>query len=505
MARKSGWQQFAENFNSVYGAFQDVAKDWEYEDINKAKLEEIGFSPDDMGDPEATKWSYLGEEFDTKPTTDQMRGLKYKAMGDVMAKYGDISGAMDMQLRREEIDAKAAENKLNRELFDELKFQRGVGKSDQLRAGNANTTADTGLKNSQSALNAEDLKLAKQLRDWKVAGEMYKSMNLGEDLISKRNANSITERTMGSNIAATNQENQARGAKGALAGYQDNRTLSNLQVKDDILRQSMDSEILGNSDPEFRQNWIKEQFATKLPPEEADAAIAAIDKFSINELDRTSMMLVKKAQAAARKGPAELAKVYDAMNGPTKVRYVNENGVHKFVEYGEDGDIGELFASDSLEGMNAKIGEHLKSPFTAYQYATIELDQQQKKANIDKTTSETSLIDKQAFTEILTQDATEAKTKLLAAQEAKVREEIRASKSGLAGREKIALEGLADLLGDPNFALLKESRPELAAQLQADYMTTFGLSKSSQAPSGIPQNVWDAMTEVEKKAFQQQQ
>lgn len=144
MARKSGWQQFADNFNSVYGAFRDVAKEWEMGDINK--LEATAIETDDMGEP--VKWDYGGQTFDAKPTANQMREVKYGLMGDVMAKYGDVKGAMSMQLDREKLIADREANLVNRQIRDELIRQRGGLKSREMEAGIENTESSTGLNNA---------------------------------------------------------------------------------------------------------------------------------------------------------------------------------------------------------------------------------------------------------------------------------------------------------------------------------------------------------------------
>ena len=70
MARKSPWQEFAENFDAVYGTFQKVGKNIETSRITGDKFTEEG-----------------GLGFGLKG--DALERARYKALGDIYAKYGE--------------------------------------------------------------------------------------------------------------------------------------------------------------------------------------------------------------------------------------------------------------------------------------------------------------------------------------------------------------------------------------------------------------------------------
>ena len=71
MARKSPWQEFTENFQSVYGTFKKLGKD-----IETARI---------MDDKKFTAKGGLGFGLED----DELEEARYKALGDVYTKYGD--------------------------------------------------------------------------------------------------------------------------------------------------------------------------------------------------------------------------------------------------------------------------------------------------------------------------------------------------------------------------------------------------------------------------------
>lgn len=111
MARKSQWQQFADNFNSVYGSFTKMAQDWETQDVMEEQPELI------TTDTGTQQWQYGGKTYDKEITPEMLRGLQYQRLGDVMTKYGDAKGAMEMGLRSEELQEKRRENEIKQSAY----------------------------------------------------------------------------------------------------------------------------------------------------------------------------------------------------------------------------------------------------------------------------------------------------------------------------------------------------------------------------------------------------
>jgi hypothetical protein len=108
--RKSPWQQFADNFDSVYGTFNKFGSAMETRGIMNEKPEEeiIQEGPRNSYERATGKWNYGGKTYDKEITPDMLRGLQYNRLGDVMAKYGDPTGAMDMRTKAAGIKTSAA-------------------------------------------------------------------------------------------------------------------------------------------------------------------------------------------------------------------------------------------------------------------------------------------------------------------------------------------------------------------------------------------------------------
>ena len=110
MARKSPWQQFSDNFSSVYGTFQELGRGLETGRIMREKPEEemVQEGPRNSYERATGQWTYGGKTYDKEITADELRGLQYNRLGDVMAKYGDPTGAMDMRTKAADIETSRA-------------------------------------------------------------------------------------------------------------------------------------------------------------------------------------------------------------------------------------------------------------------------------------------------------------------------------------------------------------------------------------------------------------
>lgn len=136
MARKSGWQQFADNFNSVYNTFTDVAKDVETNKIMKQ------------------------EEFldaDNKPLEGLKRDrARMRALADVYAKYGDVEGGLKIRSDLAAVEQAEREAEIQGEIKDELINQRGLLQSaimrSQARANNASAASSFALADQRNTL-----------------------------------------------------------------------------------------------------------------------------------------------------------------------------------------------------------------------------------------------------------------------------------------------------------------------------------------------------------------
>jgi len=97
MARKSPWQQFADNYKSTKGAFDDMFTGLETKKIMDEEVETIHHGDAGLSHHAAapTQWRYGGKTYDKQITAGELTGLRQARIADVMTKFGDHEGAMD--------------------------------------------------------------------------------------------------------------------------------------------------------------------------------------------------------------------------------------------------------------------------------------------------------------------------------------------------------------------------------------------------------------------------
>tara|TARA_R100000951_G_scaffold113175_1_gene114687 strand:+ start:610 stop:2625 length:2016 start_codon:yes stop_codon:yes gene_type:complete len=117
MARKSPWQQFSDNFSSVYGSFKELGQGIESARIMAEDPEVItmGGIKQPHQDYQAT---YGGKTYDKEITPEMLTGLRNQRLADVKRKYGDVQGAMDMELKSAQLIESRNKAKLDEQTFD---------------------------------------------------------------------------------------------------------------------------------------------------------------------------------------------------------------------------------------------------------------------------------------------------------------------------------------------------------------------------------------------------
>ena len=81
MARKSGWQEFAENFKSSYKMVNDVKNQYATNQIMKDKIEE----------GESGKYTYQGNEYGSE---SEALSQQYSRLADNATRFGDTKGGL---------------------------------------------------------------------------------------------------------------------------------------------------------------------------------------------------------------------------------------------------------------------------------------------------------------------------------------------------------------------------------------------------------------------------
>ena len=131
MARKSPWQEFAENFDAVYGTFQKVGKNIETSRITGDEFTEEG-----------------GLGFGLKG--DALERARYKALGDIYTKYGEADKGLAIRQQLMNLEEARRANDINAATLQEQIRQTGILKS-QLMESNINKNNAAAALSSQRA------------------------------------------------------------------------------------------------------------------------------------------------------------------------------------------------------------------------------------------------------------------------------------------------------------------------------------------------------------------
>jgi hypothetical protein len=132
MARKSGWQEFAENFNSTFEIGNKIQQG-----IATSKV---------MNDEKFTGEGGAGYNL----SGSELEKARYKALGDIYTKYGDPEKGLGFRTQLAGLESADRENTINNRILEELIQQRGSLKTQEMEGNNANTVANTGLANANA-------------------------------------------------------------------------------------------------------------------------------------------------------------------------------------------------------------------------------------------------------------------------------------------------------------------------------------------------------------------
>jgi len=134
MARKSGWQEFAENFNSTFEIGNKIQQS-----IATSKV---------MNDEKFMAEGAAGYGL----SGNELEKARYKALGNIYTKYGDPEKGLGFRTQLANLESVDRENSINSRILEELVKQRGSLKTQEMEGNNANTVANTGLANAKTTL-----------------------------------------------------------------------------------------------------------------------------------------------------------------------------------------------------------------------------------------------------------------------------------------------------------------------------------------------------------------
>ena len=535
MARKSRWQQFTDNFNGVYGAFNEVGKQ--------------------VGSKKAMDAEYLDDDGIALkgPALDRART---SALADVYTNYGDAKGGLGLRTQVAQMDNLQALNDLNLALKDHVINQKGNLTTQQMGADIDGTNARTNLTGAQTGKVIADTTTVDALRPGQVTGLDATNRNLGLTGDGQVVANSQAAFNLGVDVDTRPDELARRGgladqAVGAGATSLAGGQVATATVDDDISQSAsettsdaagarvdqnvadvsdattpsnIDATITENNaregdanlavqgtDYQFNANVqqdliMKKVMAMGLPLAESQAeiikqieanpdmgaqakltAIATIQKHGLERLTNDGLAFTQSAENAAKKGGLDgLVEFYDKVNDDDEMSIVRDGD--KVSVMLQDGDASrELFSGSEAEVMD-KIMAQVRSPGTALSVAANVL-------NNEKTASQILNLDREGILKLAQGDQTKANTLFLQARLKAVENEVK--NSNLTDSAKAYSDGLAEIISSDFY--MNETDPAIKTRLVQDYKEATGMSASK--PANVSQSEWDRMSDEDKLKF----
>jgi hypothetical protein len=156
MARKSPWQQFSDNFSSVYGSFKELGQGIESARImaEDPEVVTLGGIKQPHQDYQAT---YGGKTYDKEITPEMLTGLRNQRLADVKRKYGDVQGAMDMELKAAQLIESRNKAKLDEHtLQSNIKIAANKAELGEVQVDQALVNLDQSKAEHQSYLDTLD-------------------------------------------------------------------------------------------------------------------------------------------------------------------------------------------------------------------------------------------------------------------------------------------------------------------------------------------------------------
>ena len=502
MARKSPWQEFADNFNSVYGTFQKVGRD-----IETSRL---------MDDEKFTAEGGLGFGLEG----DELEKARYKALGDVYTKYGQPDKGLAVRQSLANLEAKERENVLNRAILDEQIKQRGILTTALANANIGNVLANTA--NTQSITGERDALLPGKLDQ--------QSATLDSTIAGTADTRSQTKRR--DELLPGEKKSQEIANKGGeLANIMDtqkieaaNRLVGFQKIEDDII-------TLVNSEKYRKDNNINTvedaQAATirlyenaNLPPERKAAVIKTINEYGLDKLQKLAAKTAAEANIALQKnGLSGLIKYYDKVDdGAATSLELKGNEESGFTLVRKDGDSESvLFRGANEAEIEAQLSSQIQKPGTGLQVAADILANRQAKVGIsaaekgiEKLDAQINSIEVGIEAQELANDVAKmnalskqnqliASTELAQAQAKKILQQVEREK-GLTWNDMKAREAFNKFLTSDDYKVIRDDFGEDTVGLQT-YTNTIRLNLGliSQPPAGTPLEDWLSLSDSQRE------
>ena len=384
MARRSSWEQFADNFTR----FHDMGNKLQMGMENRKTMEEEvqvsglvkGMGP---GGPNQNdkRYSYGGKSYSEEITPEMLTGLRNQRLINTMAKFGDSKGAMELQQKQATIDASNAataaqvgQNELFAKTFKDQADAYGLkNEATKSQIGLSDAQAERILatypvevrKGKAVALGLEwDNKYSEKTFDFRVDEAESTSKSAGSDAEIRAIEENEMRLTSNSRVASANSTFETN--------VDDNNTT---KLENKVKRNAAETKILVNDAMvNFRNKAAKAPHLGGFKDDEAarDFLIDSMGKIDIGladdlrdnyntaeitNLSNQSLVLKKRALAAfAEGGIDQLSQTIDDTNGVNDTKVVTDGDYMSIHEYDTDGNFVRIIAEgNSPEEFNKNL------------------------------------------------------------------------------------------------------------------------------------------------------
>lgn len=555
MARKSGWQEFAENFQGVYGTFKQIGQDVETGRI--------------MDDEKFTAEGKAGAGL----SGSALDKARYKALGDIYTKYGNAKEGLAMRQSVSNLESSERQNELDAATLEERKKQNGLLRSlimkSQANSNNANAALSFGRLNTEDALR--DGKVETQRLNNEGLGITNKTSQLAYDLgvavqdgeIAARNAennSTVVQAPLNDKVANRQNESILARADSADSAAVDQNILASQQARSDLTLEDLRTQAgaeqyrvqvyeayaAGNqaqinelqtlgfldyskrfSDGEFKTaEDAKDAYLGVVAQFDPTKAMEMAKKYSADEIGalanqglkiQTEMNKILQQPGASALEAARA--FFDEQNGDATgvTLRETENGYEMF-ETVDGENVGSIFQNLSVDDAKSALqGVTTYGNATSYAeklYARKVSNKGLQKtdaeiaaleASTDKTQSQAEyqeiVNDTAKYTAILKQDNLKSSTALAQAQAEKLKQEV-TQESGLTWNDKAAQKAFNNFLGSSTYGALAETFADNPARLKLHTnRVKFGLGLMGKPPSGVTEEEWIAMSDADRALF----
>jgi len=438
MARKSGWQEFADNFNSTYGTFKKIGMDYETAELMDDEKFKTG----------------LGKGLEGT----ELERARYKALGDIYTKYGDAKSGLAVRTQLAGLEKADRDNDLQRQTFDELVKQTGYLRSNQMMADTFKSKAQG--NNAIASANSTTALLPGRIAE------------LAANTRRTQLGNEYTDATQGGKITATNAEN-VRGANVDVAFVEFYAQVERGDFKNDEDKFKAFVDMTSTFDPQtamdLKENYNAQQVGEILQSSLEDAA-------QVNSI-------IAKAQSSggSSQAVAELQLYLDDKNGDDGVEQLRlEDGSVALIHTGPGGEFRGVIAqgrneTDLLANMSNAVtpGNMAKLSKDLYDRAQSIATLGSTRAGTENKQRRTDYIGQQILGLTVGRDLTKAQTLLAEKQADKILAELDQDRGISKATEDVTiLKEVAkfittELLKDPTGQDLDKAREKFVNQLRS--------------------------------------